>query len=715
MIKYWKKLGIRSQISIGFLPLLLLMSFLSVSAIWGVNGVASLFGSYREAATDSLMVSDADYAFGKMRRAVKAFEGSFSDEALETFETSLDDLRMAEALLSERFYEHPELFAILTTLQDHVENYAENFDTVAGLEKRRSVLQANVDDFGPWTSIALYDIMRSAWRSGNTDALYQAASVNEAVANSLYSAKQFIQTNDPAAYDEAQAQLATAVNRYDVMRSSLFRSIQITRALSALKLMKNYGGRLADLKATVDEIQSVQSEYLAPLDEKMTATFATFRQQISDRQRTLGQQAESLASSAVISAIVISLAVVLVGLLLAYVVGRMIARTVQQLAEVTEEIARGNNEVAVAGAEYQHELGAMARSLRVFQENGRAKVQAEREATESRNRAEREREEHEAERQHDAEILQSTFDQIAEALDRLATGDLTVRVGPVDPRYESIRLQFNEAVASLDGALSSVVNSTGSIHFGLCEISTAASDLARRTEQQAASLEHTVASLSEVATAVDQTAQGASQARQSAEVAQQNAQEGGQIVNNTITAMSSIEQSSREISQIIGVIDDIAFQTNLLALNAGVEAARAGEAGDGFAVVAQEVRQLAQRSAEAAKEIKQLINHSSAQVKEGVGLATASGDSLKKIMDEISQVTRVVSEIANSTREQAANLHTVSDSANKMDEMTQHNAAMVEQTTASANTLLAETKQLTEKVGRFGVSGEGESGVEIAA
>ncbi|WP_152045604.1 methyl-accepting chemotaxis protein [Aureimonas psammosilenae] len=288
------------------------------------------------------------------------------------------------------------------------------------------------------------------------------------------------------------------------------------------------------------------------------------------------------------------------------------------------------------------------------------------------------------------------------AFENLSAGNLTIRIGQaMATEFEQIRQQFNESVGSLEKTIGAVVGATGSISNGLQEINTASSDLSQRTEQQAASLEETVAALSEVVRGVNGTAEAAVSAQGVATTAQKNAEKGGAIVAQAVSAMNEIERSSAEIGKIIGVIDEIAFQTNLLALNAGVEAARAGEAGRGFAVVAQEVRGLAQRSAEAAKEIKDLISTSSAQVEKGVELVSASGRSLDDIVAGVGEMNRVVSDIARSAREQAVSLREVSTAADQMDKVTQQNAAMVEETTAAARTLMEETRSLTELADRF--------------
>ena len=197
------------------------------------------------------------------------------------------------------------------------------------------------------------------------------------------------------------------------------------------------------------------------------------------------------------------------------------------------------------------------------------------------------------------------------------------------------------------------------------------------------------------------TAEGAGQAREVVSQAKADAQQSSGIVHDAVTAMGGIEQSSRAIGQIIGVIDEIAFQTNLLALNAGVEAARAGDAGRGFAVVASEVRALAQRSAGAAREIKGLISESEAQVSKGVALVGATGEALNRIAGQVAAINGVVSDIAASAHEQATGLHQVNTAVGQMDHVTQQNAAMVEQSTAASHGLTQESLELARLIARF--------------
>ncbi|MBU7580723.1 MAG: methyl-accepting chemotaxis protein, partial [Porphyrobacter sp.] len=310
----------------------------------------------------------------------------------------------------------------------------------------------------------------------------------------------------------------------------------------------------------------------------------------------------------------------------------------------------------------------------------------------------------------------AVVETLSAALDRLAEGDLTHRITQM-PAGEHQRLQeaFNSSVARLEAMIGAVRATAGGVRTSSDEIRAASEDLALRNEQQAASLEETAASVSTTVSLTRQSAENAGVARRAIAQTHQRAADGGAVVGKAVAAMGAIEQSAREITQIIAVIDGIAFQTNLLALNAGVEAARAGEAGKGFAVVANEVRALAQRSAEAARDIKALIDTSSAHVGEGVSLVGETGTLLAEIVAQVGSVTRQVEEIAETTAAQASNLEQVNVAVGSIDRMTQQNAAMVEQATAATRSLSSEAQRLGDLVAQFRVSSAGHAGHAAAA
>jgi methyl-accepting chemotaxis protein len=298
--------------------------------------------------------------------------------------------------------------------------------------------------------------------------------------------------------------------------------------------------------------------------------------------------------------------------------------------------------------------------------------------------------------------INTVVSALGASLSHLAEGNLESTFDvEVAPEFAKLKADFNSAVTQLKSTIALVKKGAGSIKLGTDEISQASDDLSRRTENQAASLEETAAAVKEITDTVNKTARGATHARETVSVAKADAEKSGEVVRKAIEAMNGIENSSKQISQIIGVIDEIAFQTNLLALNAGVEAARAGDAGRGFAVVASEVRALAQRSAEAAKEIKGLISASTGQVAQGVQLVGETGQALTRIVSQVGEINNIVSNIAASANEQAHGLEQVNTAVNEMDQVTQQNAAMVEQATAATQTLARQTEELAHLVSRF--------------
>ncbi|WP_235924242.1 methyl-accepting chemotaxis protein [Pseudoroseicyclus tamaricis] len=297
---------------------------------------------------------------------------------------------------------------------------------------------------------------------------------------------------------------------------------------------------------------------------------------------------------------------------------------------------------------------------------------------------------------------QAGIEELARGLDRLSHGELRHRIPPCGAADIHLLGQaFNKACQQLSEVMTSLKGVAGKVEGAAAEIGQSSSELATRTESQAATLEQTASAIDELTSTVKESAESAREVETSASDAMSTARKGGVVVTDAVTAMAEIEASSRRISQVIGIIDDIAFQTNLLALNAGVEAARAGEAGRGFAVVASEVRSLAMRSADSAAEIKDLIQVSSGQVTNGVGLVTRAGDELKRIIEGVEAIHTSVSQIAGGAAEQAAMLEEINAGVSRLDDVTQQNAAMVEESTAASHLLTQEARDLAKRVSVF--------------
>jgi methyl-accepting chemotaxis protein len=469
---------------------------------------------------------------------------------------------------------------------------------------------------------------------------------------------------------------------------------------------------LNDYRGAIDVVGSMLAidfktaqAFVAPFEAHYTRMTRTLDKAAGAIQQDAEAEAKASAASAslvgMITAIGSGLTLLLVSAVgLATVLGTR--RAVERIARATESLANGDNRIDLASLARKDELGSVVRSLEVFRANQlRLETlrhdQTEAEAREAQTRKASQR------LQEETAVAQAVMVRgVGQGLSRLAQGDLTFRLlDPFAAEYEQIRSDFNAAVDQLQETLQVIARTAGAIGSGAKEIADASDDLSRRTEQQAASLQETASALDEITGAVKRSASSAHQASEVVSVAKTEALSSGEVVKQAVAAMGKIEESSRQISQIIGVIDEIAFQTNLLALNAGVEAARAGDSGRGFAVVAQEVRALAQRSAGAAREIKALISASSDEVGSGVTLVGQTGSALERIIGKVAEIDSLIVGIAATANAQASGIGEVNLAVNHMDQMTQQNAAMVEECTAATQTLKSETAELARLISAF--------------
>ncbi len=390
-----------------------------------------------------------------------------------------------------------------------------------------------------------------------------------------------------------------------------------------------------------------------------------------------------------------------------FFIGRSISRPIVGITASMRRLSEGDVDFEVKGVDRRDEIGDMAAALEVFRQAALTNIRLEQEAADARSRAEsdRLRMQEEAEAAAQQRLIEATS-ALADGLSRLAAGDLAFELPlPFSPDFEQLRHDLNQAVRQLGNVMRDISESASIIDGGSAEVSSSAGDLAQRTERQAAALEQTAAALDEITVNVTNASKRAEEARNVAQQATSSAVRSAQVVSSAVDAMQRIENSSSQISSIIGVIDEIAFQTNLLALNAGVEAARAGEAGKGFAVVAQEVRELAQRSANAAREIKDLIRNSGEQVQGGVKLVRDTGEALRSIGDLVTSINQHMDAIATASREQSTGLAEVNAAVNQMDQVTQRNAAMVEEASAASATLANEANRLRVLISAFKIEG----------
>jgi methyl-accepting chemotaxis protein len=511
----------------------------------------------------------------------------------------------------------------------------------------------------------------------------------------------------PNGLTEAQAQLrADFLESADTIRSSLdalaafdLPSEERNRLTAVVPVVRDY---LASADATIqlafrDEpaARSLIPQFMAAFGV-LENELGLFGDLIQGTGETTAEAVQGLSTVLMRVLISVSIATTILMISNAWYVTRSVSRPIERLRAALREVAEGDFEIRIGNiTRDDDDIGAIARDIdRV---TGRIKVALDEQSA----------------MRSEGEYVITT---LGIGLGNLSEGNLSAPITEVfSETYEPLRADFNATVDKLSDLITKVVESCESIRGRSSEISQSSENLATRTETQAATLQQTAAALEEMTVNVNAAASNAREVETVVMRARSDAQESARVVQSAVDAMNAIDASSSQISQIIGVIDDIAFQTNLLALNAGVEAARAGDAGRGFAVVASEVRALAQRSSGAAKEIKTLIGDSTQHVGRGVQQVGRAGEALASIVDKVAHISTLMSDMAEGASQQSTGLAEINIGVTQLDQVTQQNAAMVEESTAASHSLHQETTTLATLVAHFRTRSAADSLVKLSS
>ena len=738
---FFGQFKVGTRIYTGFLVILLLLGVVAVIGIRGFGDVETFMGRYSTISDNAERVANINGFVAEMRRFTRIYGMTGDESAATSAHGVMKKLKDLLGVTQGKMLD-PKRKANLEAMTSVFDAYSADFEKVITLRREREKqVNEGMNPIGKQLREQLDQLIVSSREGKEFELASDLGLLMEKLMLVRLSAVKFI----AAPNEKEQAAIDGMITELGKMTDGLGDRFHTP---DQKRLGKEVDTGVDKYQASFREATATALAAEVLINKDMPAKAKEFAKLAADTGESqhaalnsTREEMEGIIASASSMEMWIAIGAAVTGLLFAWLIARSVTGPVLRMTGAMTTLAGGDNAVHVPALADKDEIGEMAKAVQVFKENAIEKVRMD-EA--ERQRLEAERKAAEAQRQRELAIgqeiaalidavskgnldqridlagkdgfyktmseginrltdtVQGAIADIARVVGALAEGDLNQRITKdYQGAFDELKGNINATSTKLAEIVGQIGEATEAISQASAEVSSGSADLAERTEQQASSLEETAASMEELGATVRTSAENAQRANTQASDARRAGEQGGSVANSAIEAMKSIADSSRKITDIIGVIDEIAFQTNLLALNAAVEAARAGDAGKGFAVVAQEVRVLAQRSAQASKEIKTLILDSDNQVQNGVEMVKKAGDSLAGIVGGVQQVATLIAEMASAAAEQASALDEINSAVASMDEMTQKNAALVEETTAAAQSMSGQATDLRSLVSFF--------------
>lgn len=732
------RLSVAQRIYASFGAMIALLAAIVAFAYFGVSAVSQTFSDYRAAARQTLAISGFVEQLSAARLADLDYRLETSADTAQALADRITNLQSHDPQVMALFEGDAQTEAAIAEFAGSAQAYEAAFFEMTELQSQIDTgvveLRAVGDQLRADSTAALRAV------SGNFNATGSAGFGVQSTILTQFEVEQFLLTADPVRLDTAAENAALAKENLQKLHDAVISNSQKATANRMMDGLDTYMAQAGGLAEAIDARNTVMSEQLDVLGPQMEQAFGAMLASVQARQDALGPWGAAMAATTLNVVLIAGIAALIVGTVLAVTIGRGLSGTIKRIAGRMRQLADGDLDLEL-DQHQRHEVGQMVEALTVFRDNGRAmrdmdsekaRMAAE-DAEENRIRADLQARIKSvvsaavagdfsgriAVRYDDPELesFAQSVNMVMETVDRglsetgqvlsaMADADLSQRVsGTYEGAFARLKDDTNAMAETFAEIVGRLKDTSRALKIATGEILSGANDLSERTTRQAATIEETSASMEQLAAAVSGNAHKAQDALDKTRAASELAQKGGTVMGEANQAMERITTSSAKVSDIIKMIDDIAFQTNLLALNASVEAARAGEAGKGFAVVAVEVRRLAQSAAQASSEVKVLIEESANEVGDGSKLVAQATETLKEIRAAVIENAEIMGGISDASHEQASAISEVSSAVRLLDEMTQHNAALVEETNATIEQTETQVTTLDGIVARFTIDG----------